>query len=703
MTTRSIAEARPEYATIAIKKYMGIAILLADDEELFRESMREVLASHGYEVLVAADSSEAITALVNREFDVVLAGEHLPGGSNFDVLRKSKQVTPETEVIILTAFSGLDSALKSMRNGAFDYLEKPLTSDALLAAISRALDHRGTRMATSLYEASRAILDARDPQRLPEIIVEVTRDVMRADNVSLMLPSSTGELYIAHSHAMPIAVLSETRIPIGDRIAGRVASLRDPVLLTRDLGDDPRFADIESHGNVQSSIVYPMSAGDRLVGVLSISRTRVDRPFHQHDLQTASIIASQVSLALENRRLIHESVQSDRLATVGQIAASVAHEINNPISYVLASQGYLDEQLTRLDELVGIGSTGSDQATSAAAFLDADGRTIVDEIRQAAAEIREGALRVADIVRDLSALARTEDGTPPIFDLNESIRSALRLTGLKLKRATVIEELDDDVLVRGNPARISQVFVNLLVNASQSFRSTTGNQLVVRSRRTGSSVAVRVSDNGCGIRREHLTRVFETFFTTKSSANGTGLGLSISRDTIRSCGGDIHVESIVGEGTAFTVVLPYAGKMPTRPVPEPPRLRTGETPRPMKMLFVDDEPTIRRGYDRVFGKTNVVFLAADGEEATKILREHNHFDVIVCDLMMPRVSGSEFYHRVKADHPALASAFIFVTGGAMDPVGQEFLATLDNVVLTKPFEMRELIEQVERRRPLPRS
>lgn len=681
---------------------MGIAILLADDEELFRESMREVLASRGYDVLLAANSSDAITALVNREFDVVLSGERMPGGSSFDVLRMSKQLTPETEVIILTAYSGLGSALESMRNGAFDYLEKPLTPDALLAAISRALEHRETRMAASLYEASRAILDARDPRRLPEIIVEVTRDVMKADNVSLMLPSSTGELYIAHSHAMPIAVLSETRIPIGDRIAGRVAALRDPVLLPRDLVEDPRFADIESHGNVQSSIVYPMSAGDRLVGVLSISRTRVGRPFHQHDLQTASIIASQVSLALENRRLLHESVQSDRLATVGQIAASVAHEINNPISYVLASQGYLDEQLTRLDEIVGIASTGTDQETIPAAFLQAGGRTIVEEIRQAAAEIREGALRVADIVRDLSALARTEDGTPPIFDLNESIRSALRLTGLKLQHARLIEELGDDVLVRGNPARISQVFVNLFVNASQSFQSATGNQLVVRSRRTDTSVSVRVSDNGCGIHRDHLARVFETFFTTKSSASGTGLGLAISRDTIRSCGGDIRVESVVGEGTAFTVVLPYAGRVPARPVPEAPRLQTGETPRPMLMLFVDDEPTIRRGYDRVFGRTNVVFLAADGEEATKILMEHHNFDVIVCDLMMPRVSGIELYHRVKADLPALASTFIFVTGGAMDPACHEFLASLDNVVLTKPFEMRELIVQVERRRPRPR-
>ncbi len=670
---------------------MGIAVLVADEAKAFREPIREALTSCGYDVILAADLSEAIRALEEREFDIVLSNDQMSGGSGVELLRRSKQLAPDTEVIILTASSELRSALECMRNGAFDYLEKPLAPEVLLAVITRALENRDTRSAASLYEASRAILDARDPRRLPEIIVEVTRDVMKADNVSLMLPSKTGEIYLAHSFALPVNVLPDTHLAIGERIAGRVAAMREPVLLARDLADDPRFADIKSHGNVQSSIVYPMSAGDRLIGVLSISRKTGGRPYHKRDLQTASVIASQVSLALENRRLLHEIVQSDRLATVGQIAASVAHEINNPISYVLASQDYLEEQLARLEEMAMFGSSDTDR----------EARAILDEARQAAAEIREGALRVGEIVRDMSSLARTQDSTP-VFDLNESIRSALRLTGQKLHRTAVIEELGDGVLVRGNPARISQVFVNLFVNASQSFRAAAGNQVVVQSQRTESSVSVRVSDNGCGIPREHLARVFETFFTTKSDSNGTGLGLAISRDTIRSYGGDIRVESVVGHGTAFTVVLPYAGEVAPRRVLPSPRLQTGETPRPMRMLFVDDEATIRRGYERVFGRTNAVSLAADGEEATQILMENKTFDVIVCDLMMPRVSGMQLFHRVQANHPALASAFIFVTGGAIDAEGEAFLASLDNPVLAKPFEMRELVELVECRRPQPR-
>jgi len=146
-------------------------------------------------------------------------------------------------------------------------------------------------------------------------------------------------------------------------------------------------------------------------------------------------------------------------------------------------------------------------------------------------------------------------------------------------------------------------------------------------------------------------------------------------------------------------MLPYAGVAASKPQLEPPRLRTGEHARPMCVLFVDDEPVIRRGYERAFGKTTEVVLAVDGVQAWIILSGRHDFDVIVCDLLMPNVSGIALYDRVRGAYPSLADAFVFVTGGATDVSTQEFLGACANAVLSKPFEMHELVALVEARRP----
>jgi CheY-like chemotaxis protein len=239
---------------------------------------------------------------------------------------------------------------------------------------------------------------------------------------------------------------------------------------------------------------------------------------------------------------------------------------------------------------------------------------------------------------------------------------------------------------------LTQVFVNLLVNAAQALGSSQQGRITVSSARVGDRVVTTIADNGPGIRAEHLPRVFDAYFTTKASGSGTGIGLTISREIVRASGGELRVDSVFGQGATFTVVMPHAeparhSAAPARRVADPPRALA-------RLLFVDDEANIRRGYQRLFGKRYDIALAEEGEQALAMLTERE-FDVIVTDLLMPKMHGTELYRRVVATRPELGCRFVFVTGGTSDPEVKEFLRCTSNPVLEKPFEHKMLADVID--------
>ena len=431
----------------------------------------------------------------------------------------------------------------------------------LLDTIERAAQRRRQRVATALGAASHAIFSNTDPQRLPQSIVEATMRVMGADDVSLMLLDTENRLYIAHSHGMDEGVAASVRIPLGGRVAGRVAATREPVVLTTRLENDPRYPDVDGSGRVKSSIVYPLVATDRVVGVLNINRASNPAPFRNHDLERASVLASQALLALENADLSRRLVTSERMASMGQLAAGVAHEILNPLTYILGMQSVMRDQLAPLQALETLIEGEADVAAVRAAWYAAGGKASVGEVSKAIDEVGDSATRIHDIVRDMRSLSRHDDHDSVIVDLNDAIRSALRVTNVQTRRCAVVTtHLGTDVHVKGTSGRWSQVFINLLVNAAQAIAEGAAKRgtIVVSSERQEGTVVVRVSDDGRGIEAKHLSRLFETFFTTKGAGMGTGLGLSISRDIVRGYGGDITVESSPGKGATFTLRIPGA-------------------------------------------------------------------------------------------------------------------------------------------------
>lgn len=510
------------------------------------------------------------------------------------------------------------------------------------------------------------ILNTHEPERLPEVIVSVAMKAMNADDVALLVPGHDGALYVACSTALTDSVRREVHASLGALTQQLATTLREP-LITR-------------QGSVASCIFYPLANADRLIGMLKISRVINTRAFTPSDVDKAGVLASQSLLALENMRLLRHAIANERLASVGQLVTSIAHEVNNPIAYVLASQMHIREQLEHVVALCARMEGGAEVVEL---------RARLDDMRQPLEHIRDGAERVRDILRDTRALVQNHDASVS-FDVGDPIRSALRVVAAELRhRTTVTTRLGDTLFVHGRPGQFAQVLVNVLVHMASGFTcESASNAIVISSRLAGGHVVVTLRDNGPGISGEALPRLFDPFVTNS---------LAFAREIIRGHGGEITVEAVAEGGTSYTIVLPVAS---------PPRMRS-RTDSPvvpggarLRVLLVDDEPNILRAYKRTLGNDHDLVTAAHGEEALAAITACGDFDLVLCDVSMPTMSGIQLFEHVRSLAPALAERFVFATGGATQKSVEHFLASIPNLVLEKPFDMRilrQLVADLQRR------
>ncbi|MBK9519914.1 MAG: PAS domain S-box protein [Anaeromyxobacter sp.] len=357
---------------------------------------------------------------------------------------------------------------------------------------------------------------------------------------------------------------------------------------------------------------------------------------------------------------------ADRMASLGALAAGVAHEINNPLAYVMGNLGFAREAL----------SAGAGTPPEA-----------LTQARQALDEANEGAARVRQIVGDLRALSRQGDDRHEPVDVAAALRSALNLTaGVLRPCAEVKAELAAVPPVLGDPARLGQVFVNLLVNASHAIGPGRPEANVVRVA-TGieldGRVRIEVSDTGAGIPPEVLPHIFVPFFTTRPAGEGTGLGLAICQRTVAAMGGEITVGARSGRGTTFTVLLPQA---PVAHRPAATSAAASAPPGPRaRVLVVDDEPYVGKTMRRLLGTQHDVEVVESGAAALARLGQQPVVDVILCDLMMPGMTGMDLHAALLRADPAAAGRMVFVTGGALHETSRAFLASVPNPVLEKPF------------------
>jgi CheY-like chemotaxis protein len=238
------------------------------------------------------------------------------------------------------------------------------------------------------------------------------------------------------------------------------------------------------------------------------------------------------------------------------------------------------------------------------------------------------------------------------------------------------------------------VFLNLIMNAAQAMpaRPVSDNRIFVRTRSTDTRVIVEIEDNGCGMAKDVADHMFEPFFTTKPVGVGMGLGLSICHSIVAAHGGELTFETEVGKGSLFRVSLPVAPDVAVHPV-NPPPTQTSERRR-LRVLIVDDDLMVSRSLRMALGRQHDVEVVNGGLPAIERLSQEPLPDVVLCDLMMPDVTGADVYAAMS---PALRRRFIFITGGAFSQKGAEFLQNVDAPIVQKPFDIgfvRSLIERI---------
>ncbi len=375
----------------------------------------------------------------------------------------------------------------------------------------------------------------------------------------------------------------------------------------------------------------------------------------------------------EQDRMQARLAQSERLASIGLLAAGVAHEINNPLAYTLLNLERLSTSLQ-----------GRPDETDLARLVD---------------DAADGARRVQRIVRDLRTFAGSLQDEVSRIDVRAAVESALKLASNELRfRARVTRSLGEVPPVLANEARLTQVFLNLLMNAAHAIPEGEADRHEVSTtvRAVGDEVRVTVRDDGAGIAREHLARLFDPFFTTRAPGKGTGLGLSICHSIVSSFGGRIEVDSTPGAGSAFTVVLPSAGSSPAVTVSEHGRRPSQPPAFRKRILVVDDERNMRTVLSSLLSTHYQVKAVATGREAMAVLVEDRAWDVILCDLLMPEVTGMDLYEWLEANHAALCPRVVFMTGGAFTDRATRVLDRTPGRWIEKPFEFEALSVLLER-------
>ena len=371
----------------------------------------------------------------------------------------------------------------------------------------------------------------------------------------------------------------------------------------------------------------------------------------------------------EQQRLKEKAELSSRLAAVGEMAAGIAHEINNPLTGVL---GYAELMLSE---------------------------DLPPEMKEEVKVIADGSKRVAEIVKRMLTFARQTKPFKTSINVTELIDNTLELRNYVLRTAgvDVVKHYEADLpWIVADPGQLQQVFLNLIVNAEHAIKKTgRPGILTITVEKAGDHMRLVFADNGPGIEKDILPKLFQPFFTTKNPGEGTGLGLSISRSIIMEHGGTIDISGEPGQGATFTIELPLnteSESVPIEPVAAAPRQTRART----NVLVIDDEISIQRLLRQYLSyRTQNVDLAGNAQQALDLIKS-NSYDVILMDLRMPGTSGMALYQEIISFKPEIEDRVIVITGDALENDVKAFIEKHHLEVLTKPFDQATLSSKIDR-------
>ena len=769
-------------------------LLVVDDDIALLQALPETLRLRLDKVAVETCDSAlgALERVTVTDYDAIVCDIKMPGMDGLALLAKIRQLRPDVPILLITGHGEHDLAVQALRGGAYDFIQKPIDRDHLVASIDRAIQMR--RLSRQVKEQQLAL--ERHADELEQMVQERTRELLEANrtkdellvarNYALseaeraqrqlaLLAEASRVLASSLDYSATLAQVARVIVPaLADWCTVYVTEPDQPPRLVAAAHVDPakkplmhelqRRYPIEAHsvhpvlqvlrtgraalylGNpdellaamapdaehmellrgleLKTYIAMPLLARGRILGAITFASLQLGRHYDPADIALAEDLARRCAAAVDHAMLYREAqeeiaerkraeealrhardelerrvqertaalgqavddlrreiaerqqaeaqlrhqeevlYQREKLAAMGSLLASVAHELNNPLSVVMMQADVLREEIRE------------------------------GPLAEQAKAITQSAERCVRIVHNFLTLARQHPPERRPVALNTVVQDAVELLAyaLRVDNIEVALQLAPELPTLGaDPHQMHQVVVNLLTNAHQALRETPPPRCLtlttgVDRRRT--RVYLEVADSGPGIRPELQERIFEPFFTTKPPGVGTGLGLSLCRGIIEGHGGTISVQGQPGHGAVFRVELPVEEGREEGPSASEqaarPRVKGGT------ILVVDDEPGIGSALAYLLQREgHAVDTAANGRLALAKLRGQD-YDLILCDLRMPELDGPGFYRELQRAYPHLQRRVIFLTGDTLSPDTREFLEKVGVTRLNKPFKAADV-------------
>jgi signal transduction histidine kinase/DNA-binding response OmpR family regulator len=702
-----------------------------------------MLKGSGYDAVSAINGKEALEKLRAEEFDMIISDILMPVMDGFTLCRECKgdEKLKGIPFIFYTAtYKDKRDEELALKLGADRYLLKPMEPEKLIAIIQglfrdigegkigpnklvsgeeeetfklyseRLINKLEKKMLDLESETTQRKIYAEKLERVNKIlhaIRSINQLIVRENDRQRLIQATCDNLTkIGGYYNAWVALfdesggltataevgLGEDFLPIvqqlkrGDSVTCAQQALKQAgVIVIKDPLSTCSNCPLAKHYSGRGGIAIRFEHDGKVYGLL-VASVPVDLSEYEEEQSLIREVAGDIAFALcnmekeeerkqeekEKQQLEEKAQVASRLAAVGEMVAGVAHEINNPLTSVLGfSQMILEKE------------------------------NVPEDIRENLKLIADGSQRVADIVKRLLTFSRQAKPVKTIANLNKVIDNTLKLREYVLKTANieVVTRFDTELpwsVV--DPGQMQQVFLNMIVNAEQAMKEAHGKgTLTITTEKKGNSIRMSFQDDGSGITKENLGRMFQPFFTTKAPGEGTGLGLSLSRSIILEHGGTMSVESKAGHGATFIIDLPIIESLLSEDDTLSPVAKVKpDATKKGKILVIDDEPGVRALLEKVLTQSgHSVDTVSDAGKALDKLGAGETYDVILTDVRMPGMNGIELYSRILEKTPAMKNKIIFITGDVMGLDIKAFLTQNNLSYLAKPFDTPLLKEKIE--------
>ncbi len=630
-------------------------ILVVDDEHLILRIITDILSKQGYEVRTAPNYHNAIQLLEAEEFSAVLTDIRMPEKSGIDLLSHVRELNEDVPVILMTGFASMDSAMEAVKQGAFDYLTKPLDFAKLTKVIKQSIEK------FELQQTNKELVD-----KLQQINSSLEEKVSDRSRELKNILNSANEAIITTNNSLVIKTANPKTMEIlGEDCVGKELSS-----LVKGINFKTIIPNIINNASTSK---HAVRYGDK----------HLEINFSQYiDYETEEVfgIVAVIDDITDKKKLEQQLLHSTRMSAVGQLAAGIAHEFNNVLSGIV---GYTSLALTRDD---------------------------IEKVRKDLQVVDKASQRAIDVIKQLLTFSKQKEEKYTLSNIDEIIEDAISLTQNSLNKESIkiAKHYSKVPAVRMNKNEIQQVIINLIINAQHAIMQNggSGNDKVIgiKTKVEGSDIKIEVSDTGVGIPKEVIPKIFDPFFTTKDKnqdkeQSGTGLGLSVSYAIIERHKGSIEVSSVKDEGTTFTIQLPYnqplseSGSIEFNSDHTPANvLNKSESERKLNILVVDDEDFIRNLIEQSLSDDghNIV-LVKNGEDAAEQIKE-NSFDVIFLDVLLPDMNGLKLLGEIKVSNPSCM--VVIITGSESKNIADNAIAEGAASFLHKPFTVSQIRDAV---------